>query len=191
MGESPCTGKTHKQDGGTLLIFVDTEFAGFWGGSGKRALISIGLMSADGNGCFYAELSDTYLPEEQTKFVRMEVLPQLEGGHCSMSLFEVRLKLVSWIADLGEKVSLVCDGKSYDDEDWIEFILAETWPENLDQTIQRLSDICCTASVDAIEIARMEAECYFANHLRHHALHDAEALRRTWLALAELNGERE
>ena len=52
------------------LIFVDTEFTDFI----NTELISIGLVTDDGNHYFYAELDD-YNPKACSEFVRNVVLP--------------------------------------------------------------------------------------------------------------------
>ena len=57
-----------------MLIFFDTEFTEL--GIDPR-LISIGLISEDGQREFYAELSDTYTIEDCGDFARLAVIPKL------------------------------------------------------------------------------------------------------------------
>jgi len=68
-----------------MLIFFDTEFTEL--GIDPR-LISIGLISEFGDRTFYAELSDTYTEKDCSEFVRLAVLPHLEGGNSVMAVAE-------------------------------------------------------------------------------------------------------
>lgn len=60
-----------------MLVFFDTEFTEL--GIDPR-LISIGLVSEDGERTFYAELSDTHVPSDCSDFAREAALPHLEGA---------------------------------------------------------------------------------------------------------------
>lgn len=76
-----------------MLIFIDTEFTDFK----KPELISIGLVSDDGQHEFYAEL-----PVNQARcndFVLATVLPLLgkvQGAQCSFA--ELKERLTQWLA---------------------------------------------------------------------------------------------
>ena len=112
-----------------MLIFFDTEFSDL--GVDPR-LVSIGLVSEDGERTFYAELSDTYKPNDCGEFARLAVLPKLEGGDALMSLHELGERLVNWLQAFGEPVTLATDSLAWD-WPWIHEIFGElgTWPDNL------------------------------------------------------------
>jgi hypothetical protein len=62
-------------------------------------LISIGLVSEDGERTLYAKLSDTYAEKDCGDFARQEVLPLLEGGCARMPLRELAVRLGRWLAN--------------------------------------------------------------------------------------------
>lgn len=75
-----------------VLVFFDTEFTDL---SVDAQLISIGLVSEDGERMFYAELSDTYSPKDCSDFTREMVMPLLEGGDTRLSQLELIEDLAS------------------------------------------------------------------------------------------------
>jgi hypothetical protein len=89
-----------------MRIFFDTEFTGL---STDAKLISIGLVDESGLSEFYAELSDTFHPDECSEFCRKQVLPHLQGGRAQISLAELRAKLEAWLLARGPSAVLVCD----------------------------------------------------------------------------------
>ena len=74
-------------------IFLDTEFTD----RSNPKLVSIGLVDLSGNRTFYAELTDTYSPEDCSPFVRAEVLPLLAGVEARMTAQQCRQELAKWI----------------------------------------------------------------------------------------------
>lgn len=157
-----------------MILFLDTEFTGL--GQRNPRLISLGLVSEDGRHTFYAELpSDTYLPE-CAPWVRENILPLLDGGDHILQPDELRQRLVEWIGALGV-VRIVTDAPDYD------FALLKaalgTLPENVDsKAIWFDSYTLGSAHQELLESYR---EGYFRSRKpAHHALHDAQALRRTW-----------
>lgn len=155
----------------TMLIFFDTEFTEL--GINPR-LISIGLVSEYGDRTFYAELSDTYTEKDCSEFVRLAVLPHLEGGNSVMTMAELTLRLGNWLEEFGHPVKLATDSLSWD-WPWIQeiFSIPGTWPENVARKPEILGQD--TELNLAIEQA-------FAGGLRqHHSLDDAKANRLGWL----------
>ena len=159
-----------------MLIFFDTEFSDL--GVDPR-LVSIGLVSEDGERTFYAELSDTYEPKDCGDFTRLAVLPKLEGGDALMSLRELGERLVNWLQAFGEPVTLATDSLAWD-WPWVHEIFGELgiWPDNLATkplllTMNYLIEY--DRFIDALEIA-------FRNLRRHHSLDDAKANRLGWIA---------
>ncbi len=180
-----------------MLVFIDTEFTEL---SIAPGLISIGLVSEDGNRVFYAELSDTYQSSECSDFVRDAVLPQLQGGDALMTMRELSLRLVDWLIAFSEPVQLATDSLQWD-WPWIEKIFAEAGAYLLEQTPawqdikdspHRLASVACPANVDGRPYALQQAaafnlaveQAFESGLLRcHHALDDAKANRIAWLAL--------
>lgn len=158
-------------------IFFDTEFSGL---IIDPKLISIGLISEDGERSFYAELTDTWTADECDFFVQEAVLPLLEGGDCRMTMAELGQRLTAWLADFDRPVQLATDSLAWD-WSWIQEVFHETgaWPANVDGTPLLLT-MNYLNDFDAFNHAIEHA--YSADLRRHYALDDAEANRRGWLA---------
>lgn len=159
-----------------MLIFFDTEFTDL---CVDPRLISIGLVSEDGERMFYAELSDTYQPKQCSEFTKLAVLPLLEGDSVSVSMRELGERLLAWLEAFGEPVTLACDSLAWD-WPWVQEIFGEldAWPANLVRrplllTINYLNDY--DRFIEAVEQA-------FSSLRRHHALDDAKANRLGWIA---------
>lgn len=115
----------------SMNVFFDTEFTTIEK-DGFRTLISIGCVAQDGRE-FYAELSDTWHPENCSEFVVTTVLPLLQGGEYRMKEAELATRLKDWIEGLTEnKVVLRTDSPFYD-WPWVEqlFTFFGCWPKNL------------------------------------------------------------
>ncbi len=160
-----------------MLIFFDTEFSDL---CVDPRLISIGLISEDGEQTFYAELADTYEPEDCGDFTMVEVLPLLEGGDKVLTMHELTLRLGSWLEDVGSPVTLATDSLAWD-WPWIHeiFHVAGTWPANVARKPLLLS-MNYLIDFDQFEFAVEKA---FVDGLRrHHSLDDAKANRLGWIA---------
>jgi hypothetical protein len=160
-----------------LRIFFDTEFSGL---IVDPKLISIGLISEDGEHTFYAELSDTWTADECDFLVQEAVLPLLEGGDCRMTLAELGQRLTAWLADFDAPVQLATDSLAWD-WSWVQEIFHEAgaWPANLDGKPLLLTEDRLPGYGTfnhAIE------DAYTAGLRRHHALDDAKANRLGWIA---------
>lgn len=155
-------------------IFFDTEFTGL---IVDPKLISIGLIDETGTRTFYAEMCDTWREADAGDFVRLAVLPLLEGGDALMTMDELTERLAQWIASFDEPVRLVTDSLAWD-WPWIQetFLDLDTWPKNLDGKPALMQELVVFPAFDrALEKA-------FAGGLRrHHALDDAKANRLAWL----------
>lgn len=155
-----------------LHVFFDTEFTDL--GIGSK-LISIGLVTEDGNCQFYAELTGTYELAECCDFVRETVLPQLEGGSVQMDQPTLTHRLGEWLLGLGDSVQLVTDSLAWD-WPWVQEIFWEkgSWPRNV------LSQPLILGQTEEMNEA---VEAAFAQGLlQHHALDDAKANRLAWLS---------
>lgn len=155
-----------------MLIFFDTEFTEL--GIDPR-LVSIGLISEQGDRTFYAEISDTYQPSDCSDFVREAVLPHLEGGEARMDMHELTLRLGNWLESFEQPVQLATDSLSWD-WPWIQeiFDLPGTWPENVEGRPLILSQ--------SPEFNLAVEDAYATGLRRHHALDDAKANRLGRLA---------
>jgi hypothetical protein len=162
-----------------MLIFFDTEFTDL---HPEAKLISIGLVSEDGERTFYAELSDTWRIEDCTRnpFVLEAVIPLLEGGATRMTMAELALRLGDWLEAFDQPVTMATDSLAWD-WDWFReiFYTADTWPAKVDGTPLLLT-MNYLNDYDAFAHAVEQA---FATGLRrHHALDDAKANRLGWIA---------
>ena len=163
-----------------MLLFLDTEFTDFI----DCELISIGMVSEDGQHVFYAERND-YRREWASDFVRMAVVPYL--GYQPEALCtrdELKVRLWAWFATLPRRVQIACD--SMHDRDLLWDALDEGLPPNLDQKRFELASLIDT-------LAFHEAVCKYHEHPGcpwHHALHDAHAHRAGWLAWMEAHKQK-
>ena len=147
-----------------MHVFFDTEFTSL---TSDAKLISIGLIAQDGRE-FYAELSDAWTPDDCSDFVKLHVLPHLEGLQ-TMTLIALQDALKRWIESFSCAVSLVTDSPDWD-WPWILHLFSDpgTWPSNLaKQPIK--------SYVDEIAIAK---EKRFRTFRQHHALDDARLMYR-------------
>jgi len=162
-----------------MRVFFDTEFTEL--GIDPR-LISIGLISVDGQLEFYAELSDTYTIEDCGDFARMAVIPKLTGAEVRMSLAELGDRLYAWLTTFGEPITLATDSLAWD-WPWIQEIFCDrAWPENVTPTPEIVGQ--------TPEFARaVEAAVTRHRLCRHHALDDAKANRLAWIAVDEQQGK--
>lgn len=168
-----------------MLLFLDvprrkspwgTEFSGLQ--QRRPQLISIGLISADGDHVFYAELPTESYVDAIDPWVKTNVLPLLDGGASILEPDALRQHLAAFFARFkAEKiVQIACDAKDFD----MAFLrgLLDPWPENLDRRPYPL-----TFYAEQGEKFSAAVEQAFANGLRrHHALDDAKANRLGWIA---------
>lgn len=162
-----------------MRVFFDTEFTEL--GIDPR-LISIGLISEDGQREFYAELSDTYTIEDCGDFARMAVIPKLTGAEVRISLAELGDRLDAWFTAFGEPITLATDSLAWD-WPWIQEIFYDrVWPENVAPTPEIVGQ--------TPEFARAVEAAVTQHRLRrHHALDDAKANRLAWIAVDDQQGE--
>jgi len=148
-------------------LFVDTEFTGF----SDPKLISLGI-AADSGEEFYAEVE--HVVEECSDFVRSTVLPLLNSEK-KYSLEELRVHLLSWIAEVRELGPVVLCYDSEYDRKMLELIFKTDAPSG---TVFR--------NLGSSYVNKLKQYEWHVQHKQpeHHALHDARALRhgfRGWL----------
>ena len=161
-----------------IIIHLDTEFSAL---ASDARLISIGLVSEDGERTFYAELSDTYTAEDCGDFVKDHVLPLLEGGEVRMTWSELTPSLKDWIESYPSKVTIATDSLAWDWRWIIRIFLAEgSWPLNLENHPLLLT-MNYLHNFDAFQAFLEQSYAGDGALRRHHSLDDAEANRRAWL----------
>ncbi|REE20727.1 uncharacterized protein DUF5051 [Paraburkholderia sp. BL27I4N3] len=154
-----------------MLLFLDTEYTGLKQLPPK--LISLALVSEDGQREFYVELSDTWQMDDCSEFVRREVVPLLQGEALGSS--EARAKLIRWLADAPREVQVACD--SARDFGFLLEMLGDARPRNL-----RLSYYDLRPLIDSNVYHQAVMRYYEDDRREHHALVDARAYRKGWLA---------
>ena len=93
-----------------MRLYLDTEFTNL---IPAAKLISIALVDDTGD-YFYAELNDTYVINDCSEFVKLNILPLLLGGEYVMSWNECALKIGNWIEDRNENCIFACDNPAWD-----------------------------------------------------------------------------
>lgn len=151
-----------------MLVFLDTEYTDFI----DCDLISIGLVSEDGQHELYLERSD-YERAWCNDFVRAAVLPLLTGPAVDQAQLAARLS--TWFASLPGNVTVASD--SFSD-----------WELLLDALGQRPANLVGHFDLRAAEASEAfnHAACRYHEQGNpwHHALHDAKAHRAGWLAMS-------
>ncbi|MDP9648634.1 PolC-type DNA polymerase III domain-containing protein [Paraburkholderia caledonica] len=154
-----------------MLLFLDTEHTGF--AHSRPKLISIGIVSEDGQREFYVELEDTWKVGDCSDFVKREVLPLLDGRPIPLST--ARQNLINWLADAPRSVQPACD--SVIDFNFLLWLLGDVRPYNLRPTYYDLAPLIVSPTYH-----RTVLSYYDASNREHHALADARAYRTGWLA---------
>lgn len=154
-----------------MLLFLDTEYTGY--GQQPPRLISLAIVAEDGSREFYVELADTWTVDDCTGFVRREVLPLLEG--LGVPQARARVDLRAWFAAAPRSVQVACDSAT----DWFFLLelLGMPLPVNLDRRYYDLRPLVDTSIYDQVVAAYYQGDAR-----QHHALSDARAYRRGWLA---------
>jgi hypothetical protein len=163
-----------------VLIFLDTEFTDFI----DCDLISIGMVSEDGQHVFYAERND-FRHEWENDFVRVAVLPylgQFPEAVCTRE--ELTQRLRAWFASLPRSVQIACDAQQ--DLDLLRDALDEELPANIKPGRFNLASLIDTTVFH-------KAVCHYHEQPGqpwHHALYDAHAHRHGWMAWMDAHKEK-
>jgi 3' exoribonuclease, RNase T-like len=154
-----------------VLLFLDTEYTGV--GQANPKLISLALVAEDGQREFYAELTDTWTLDDCNEFVKRDVLPLLKGPRYTVA--HARAELRVWFAEAPRDVQAACDSPT----DWrfLLELLGTPQPPNLTPRYFDLRRLIDTTIYD-----RTVTAFYGTDNRIHHALADARAYRRGWLA---------
>lgn len=152
-----------------MLIFLDTEFTD----SLDCDLISIGMVGEDGHSELYLERSD-YRADWCNSFVQAAVLPKLGAAGPAVDREQLASRLLAWFASLPRSVSVACD--SFTDWELLLDAMGDVRPANLVGRYDLRSLIDSTTYHHAV------VRYHETFGPWHHALHDARAHRRGWLA---------
>jgi hypothetical protein len=177
-------------------IFLDTEFTNLM----NPDLISIGLITEDGNHELYMERND-YDKKSSSQFVREMVEPYLMTN--GMRFNEMSARLYVWLDELPDKYQIMVD---YPD-DWRLFmdLLDEDLPKNIhgepsyvypqletNAVMKGMKDDSMLETIIAVRNSFKDGFSDFFYTFKlpsHHALNDAKANRYGWLkAMEQLNG---
>jgi len=172
-------GKACFEGGWYLLIFVDTEFTDLK--SDKPALLSIGMITGDGQHEFYAEIpeGDGWTRSDCADFTIDEVLPLMWGREYEVPAAELPQRIRTWLESLSGVHQIAADNQV--EIRFLDQLLGKGWPANLkDEWIHIGNMVGSPAFTKA-------TEAYYNLHedgKQHHALVDARANRVGWLAWA-------
>jgi hypothetical protein len=153
-----------------MLIFLDTEFTDLL----DCDLISIGMVSLDGEHSLYLERSD-YRADWCSAFVHAAVLPQLSHV-AAVDRAELADRLAAWFASLPPDVVVTCDNST----DWE--LLLDAMGDHRPDNLTGCYDLRQTMGIAGFNAA---AARYHEHASWHHALHDAQAHRHGWMAVQD------
>lgn len=152
-----------------MLIFLDTEYTD----SLNCDLISIGMVSEDGQHELYLERSD-YERQWCNSFVHAAVIPQLETAGTALDRKQMEAQLAKWFVTLPHSITIACD--SFTDWELLLDALGDARPPNL------IGRYDLREHVDSSVFNHAVVRYHERNGPWHHALHDARAHCHGWLA---------
>ncbi len=153
-----------------MLVFLDTEFTDFI----DCELISIGMVSEDGQHSLYLEVQD-FDRAKCNAFVQTAVWSRLgciDGA--TVRKTEVATRLRDWFASLPHSVTIACDSQY--DRDLLADALDGEWPANFEGWFD------LRPFLEKSEFNRAVVNYHIPERPWHHALFDARAHREGWLA---------
>jgi hypothetical protein len=162
-----------------IRIFLKIESSQYELGKANDGIISIGLTTEDGQE-FYAELTDTYEPKMCSNFVIDNVLPQLEGGSCCITVGELSYKLHRWFENIdSQELRLISDYPSFTEFPFIQSLFDKLgWPCNLSKKCEPIN-----RSIGSFheKFDKAIEDFWLINTGRqHHALEEARSILFAW-----------
>ncbi|RPE82068.1 uncharacterized protein DUF5051 [Vulcaniibacterium tengchongense] len=162
-------------------LFLDTEWADLEG----EQLVSLALISADGQRRFYAERA--VLPAEPTAFVKENVYPLLERGVVALPDAVFSEKLNRFLGSVSDPVVLY----DYAVDEVMLDMAVKGFPKRGDPRSRASSERAVRRELVRDDLISMILEDWFLANpeeaaRRHHAMVDANALRLAWLAASGL-----
>lgn len=173
-----------------MLLLIDTEFTNF---GDKMDLISVGLVSEDGQHQFYVEIAD-HIADWRSDFVNRVVMPLLDLPTYGKSTDWAALDLVEWLDRLpGDDVEIVADYVG--DHQLLQKLLDQCQRPTTKKIYFKMLNAAFTymlisrgihsndAMIRAYAAMMNETKEYYKIDPRiHHALVDAKANRHGWIA---------
>ncbi len=160
-----------------MLIFIDTEFTGLK--TKKPILLSIGMISGDGQHEFYAEIpeGDGLARSDCEDFTLDEVLPLMWGAEYEVSAHDLPRRIKAWFESLPGTHWIASDNQV--DVRFLNNVIGSGWP--LERQRIDIGNMVGTPAFNKAVDAYLKAE---KDRHAHHALIDACANREGWLAWA-------
>ncbi|MYM82639.1 hypothetical protein GTP44_11810 [Duganella sp. FT50W] len=152
-----------------MLIFLDTEYTD----AIDCDLISIGMVSEDGQYEFYEERSD-FRKDWCNSFVHTAVLSQLGSMSSALDRQQLATRLTQWVSKLPGNVTVACD--SFTDWELMLDAMDGERPANL------WGRYDLREHIDSSIFHHAVVKYHELSGQWHHALHDARAHRHGWLA---------
>lgn len=160
-----------------MLIFLDTEYTD----KHRRELVSVGMVTEDGQRSTYQERSD-FSRISCSRFVVDNVFPHLGDDVAALcTMPELGHRLRAWFQTLPRRMQLASDSPI--DRDLLLTAIDGTLPPNVSPKLYDLRTLIDTTVYDKA-VARYHEH---PAHPWHHALHDALAHRAGWLAWMDHN----
>lgn len=168
----------------TINVFLDTEFTSL---EPDAKLISIALITEDGQRQLYAELTGLYDEQDCSEFVITDVLPLLDAPelpekvdyrnvNARMSLSELQQHLHSWFSALIDPVYVWSDSVQHDWRYVEQVFTGIGFPYNLLPVPQAIDPR------NAGYRNKTEGEFSKSNIRQHHAMDDVKVIRLGWIA---------
>ncbi|MFD0913865.1 hypothetical protein [Methylophilus luteus] len=168
-------------------LYLDTEFTKLGPIHSEAKLISIGLITEDGESTFYSELTDGYDFEDCSVFVKETVLPLLDAPvlpevidyqviYARMTTEQTRTLLKVWLEQFSSYVVMCSDAIAHDGHFIDTLFAGYPWPKNLETKL----DTCVpTNNLRRVHKFFQNTEDIFlkGEYRRHHALDDAKVMR--------------
>ncbi len=150
-----------------IKLFLDTEFTDFK----NPRLISFGLTSEEGNS-FYAERLEGWTLDDCSAFVIQEVLPLLGPKMNRVNDARIRWCLREYARSLGGQATIYTDSLWHDE------------PVFKSIFIDRMNEWPPEFNLQFLEFDSPASELFYDSHglRRHHALDDAIALKKAYVA---------
>lgn len=158
------------------LVFLDTEFTRL--DSRFPQLITLGLVHEDGLRAFYGEL-ENFDQRHCSQFVLDIVLPRRTREN-RMHSSALAPMLRDWLIALGGDVYIAVDFKV--DFSLFVALLGRQFPANVHRQCFFVGGILVWNECQEAIAAYWQQQ---GEQWQHHALHDAHALRRAWMAVDE------
>lgn len=166
-----------------MKVFLDTEFTDLVGTIHDPALISIGLITENGECSFYVELTDNYTEGICSYFVIENVLPLLDASSITLNctdfknvyykstIYECRELLYAWFESISEPIQICCDAPNYDWAFLKSIFDSYPWPINLSPDVKLIH-----SQENQFKIIS-ESLYSLGKYRRHHALDDAKVMQ--------------